>query len=137
MRCLCCKWAGISIKCWVFLSESKSDWEWSLYPWWSHEPGVLCLEVLGLLLVLLPIQMVLGSLSEDEFRDLFGGGEPQEHHSLWLWMVRTGLNVSTSHSTPPIFWWQTASLSFLPSLHAPDLLPRSGVSHGRQILEDF
>lgn len=59
---------------------------------------------------LLPIPMVVGSLSEDEFRDLFGGGEPQEQQGPGLWMVRTGLGVSTSCSTAPALWWQTTSL---------------------------
>lgn len=39
--------------------------------------GVLYLDVLRRLLGLLPVPGVLGNLSEDEFRDLFGGGEPQ------------------------------------------------------------
>ena len=60
-----------------FLSKSKSDWEQPLYPWGLHGPRVLYLDVLGHLLGLLPTPAVLGSLSEDEFRDLFGGGEPQ------------------------------------------------------------
>lgn len=37
------------------------------------------MDVLRHLLGLLPTPAVLGSLSEDEFRDLFGGGERQGH----------------------------------------------------------
>lgn len=44
--------------------------------WWLHGPGVLYLDVLRHLLGLFLALAVLGNLSEDEFRGLFGGEDP-------------------------------------------------------------